>query len=100
MADGAAPLAESAVRAYRGLVGPGAATTPPQGDSVETLRQTGGSLALASMVDLAIFFAVLLVGFAYVWRRGDLDWVRAVPQGPGETAEAGGRGPAAGPQEN
>jgi NADH-quinone oxidoreductase subunit A len=35
-------------------------------------------LALFAMVDLGIFFAVLLVGFAYVWRRGDLDWVRAV----------------------
>jgi NADH-quinone oxidoreductase subunit A len=27
---------------------------------------------------MAGFFAVLLVGFAYVWSRGDLDWVRAV----------------------
>ena len=27
---------------------------------------------------MAIFFAILLVGFAYVWNRGDLDWVRAV----------------------
>jgi NADH-quinone oxidoreductase subunit A len=25
-----------------------------------------------------VFFAVLMVGFAYVWKRGDLDWVRAV----------------------
>ncbi len=30
------------------------------------------------MVDIAVFFAVLLVGFAYVWKRGDLDWVRAM----------------------
>jgi NADH-quinone oxidoreductase subunit A len=36
------------------------------------------ALAIAAMVDLAIFFGVLLVGFAYVWSRGDLDWVRAV----------------------
>jgi NADH-quinone oxidoreductase subunit A len=36
------------------------------------------NLALLSLVDIATFFAVLLVGFAYVWRRGDLDWVRAV----------------------
>jgi NADH-quinone oxidoreductase subunit A len=36
------------------------------------------TLALAAMIDLATFFAVILVGFAYVWRRGDLDWVRAV----------------------
>jgi NADH-quinone oxidoreductase subunit A len=27
--------------------------------------------------DLMTFFAILLVGFAYVWRRGDIDWVRA-----------------------
>jgi NADH-quinone oxidoreductase subunit A len=39
---------------------------------------TARTLALASMLDLGVFFAVLLVGFAYVWRLGDLDWVRAV----------------------
>lgn len=27
--------------------------------------------------DILIFFGVLMVGFAYVWRRGDIDWVRA-----------------------
>jgi len=35
-------------------------------------------LALSAMADLGLFFAVILVGFAYVWWRGDLDWVRAV----------------------
>jgi len=46
------------------------------------------SLALVAMADMAVFFAVLLAGFAYLWRRGDLDWVRAVkhPATPGETA--------------
>jgi NADH-quinone oxidoreductase subunit A len=29
--------------------------------------------------DLLVFFAVLMVGFAYLWRRGDIDWVRVVP---------------------
>ncbi len=28
--------------------------------------------------DIGVFFAVLLVGFAYVWRRGDLDWVAGI----------------------
>lgn len=28
-------------------------------------------------VDLLIFFAVLMMGFAYLWKRGDLDWVRS-----------------------
>lgn len=27
--------------------------------------------------DIIVFFGVLMVGFAYVWRRGDIDWVRA-----------------------
>ncbi len=35
-------------------------------------------LAWLTIVDIIAFFAVLLVGFAYVWKRGDLDWVRAV----------------------
>jgi NADH-quinone oxidoreductase subunit A len=28
--------------------------------------------------DLTVFFGVLLVGFAYLWKRGDLDWVRSM----------------------
>jgi NADH-quinone oxidoreductase subunit A len=39
-------------------------------------------LLLAAMADIALFFAILLVGFAYVWKRGDLDWVRAAATGP------------------
>ena len=35
-------------------------------------------LALAAAADLAAFFALILLGFAYVWRRGDLNWVRAI----------------------
>lgn len=44
----------------------------------ETIRSDARQLARLSMIDIGAFFAVLLVGFAYVWRRGDLDWVRAV----------------------
>ncbi len=47
-------------------------------------RAMADRLALAAMIDIAIFFAVLMVGFAYVWRRGDLDWVRAVRPIPSE----------------
>jgi NADH-quinone oxidoreductase subunit A len=43
-----------------------------------SLRETADRLALTSIADIAVFFGVLLVGFAYVWKRGDLDWVRAV----------------------
>jgi NADH-quinone oxidoreductase subunit A len=63
--------------------------SPSQGALAETAvvsPRSARTLAIASMVDLAIFFAVLLVGFAYVWSRGDLDWVRAVGH-PTATAE-------------
>lgn len=36
------------------------------------------SLAMTGLVDILVFFGVLLVAFAYVWKRGDLDWVRAI----------------------
>ena len=54
------------------------------GDDLTRAEQTIGEgarqLAWVTMVDIGAFFAVLLIGFAYVWRRGDLDWVRAVGQ--------------------
>lgn len=31
----------------------------------------------AALVDMLFFFGVLLVGFAYLWRFGYLDWVRS-----------------------
>lgn len=42
------------------------------------IEESARTLALLSLADIGVFFAVLMVGFAYVWRRGDLDWVRAV----------------------
>jgi len=35
-------------------------------------------LMAVSWLDVLVFFGVLLVGFAYVWKRGDIDWVRTV----------------------
>lgn len=42
--------------------------------------ETAFQLGVVGFFDVLIFFAVLLVGFAYVWKRGDLDWVRALVQ--------------------
>ena len=50
-------------------------------------KETALQLGFISVIDIAVFFAVLLVGFAYVWKRGDLDWVRAY-QMPGPVEEA------------
>jgi NADH-quinone oxidoreductase subunit A len=38
---------------------------------------TTAGLRAAALVDLLVFFGVLLVGFAYLWRFGYLDWVRS-----------------------
>ena len=59
-------------------------------DNEERIEAVDGSarrLALASLVDIAVFFGVLLVGFAYVWKQGDLDWVRALRRGALDTDE-------------
>ena len=44
------------------------------------------TLARLAFWDILVFFGVLLVGFAYVWKRGDLDWVRSTAA---ESAPAG-----------
>lgn len=46
------------------------ATTPPKPEAAR-------SLAWVAFADIMVFFGVLLVGFAYLWRRGDLEWVRS-----------------------
>ena len=41
----------------------------------QTITATG--LRQVALVDMLFFFGVLLVGFAYLWRFGYLDWVRS-----------------------
>ena len=55
--------------------------------AAEAVSHAGTLLARTAAVDMAAFFAILLMGFAYVWYRGDLDWVRAV-----SSQVAGGQG--------
>lgn len=69
----AAHAATAARLAELGLRDAGTATP----DSAE-LRHAATILARTSFADILVFFLVLLVGFAYVWKRGDLDWVRVV----------------------
>src|SRR5438874_2225260 len=45
----------------------------------EERRQATRQLSLA-FLEIVVFFGVLLVGFAYLWRRGDLHWVRALEE--------------------
>jgi NADH-quinone oxidoreductase subunit A len=45
--------------------------------AIQSDMATAGSLKWVAFVDILFFFGVLLVGFAYLWKRGDLDWVRS-----------------------
>ncbi len=63
--------------------------TDLSGIDPERVAETAQKLALTSFADICVFFAVLLVGFAYVWKRGDLDWVRTVASQRGEVVERG-----------
>jgi len=41
---------------------------------------TALTLGWTGFVDVLLFFGILVVGFAYVWKRGDLEWVRTLSQ--------------------
>src|SRR5438128_1892989 len=48
------------------------------GTEVELIQpEAAAKFAWLTFLDIFVFFFVLLVGFAYLWRRGDLDWVRS-----------------------
>lgn len=51
-----------------------------QGRTEERDRAGAQSYAWLALGDIAVFFAVLLVGFAYLWARGDIKWVRALDE--------------------
>ena len=40
--------------------------------------ETAHTLATLAFIDILVFFGVLLVGFVYLWKRGDLEWVRSM----------------------
>lgn len=50
----------------------------PAAKSTAIVRQGAWQLAMVTIVDIVAFFVILMIGFAYVWKRGDLDWVRHV----------------------
>jgi NADH-quinone oxidoreductase subunit A len=33
-----------------------------------------------AFIEMVIFLAILIVGYAYVWVKGDLDWDKPVPK--------------------
>ena len=51
--------------------------TVPVGGEL-AIAESAKTLSLITLIDIAVFFVVLMLGFFYVWKRGDLDWVKAV----------------------
>lgn len=71
-ADG--PAADALGAAMAGQLGDlGMAAGAAQAADVAAAAQM---LSWGLFADIFVFFAVLMVGFAYVWSRGDLNWVR------------------------
>ena len=42
---------------------------------INTVIAGSNTLSWIAFFDILVFFGVLLVGFAYVWKRGDINWV-------------------------
>src|SRR5262245_58121997 len=64
----------------------------------ERTRDAAENFGWVAFVDILVFFGVLLVGFAYLWRRGDLNWVRSTAaqhEPPPADTEESGRAPLA-----
>jgi NADH-quinone oxidoreductase subunit A len=78
LADQRLEPAERVALSERLLSQPASSLTAERAISAESALQLGW----IALFDVLFFFGVLLVGFAYVWKRGDLDWVRAVAYQP------------------
>lgn len=46
------------------------------------IRQTDGLWGWFSLVEMSLFVGILILGLAYAWSKGYLDWVRPRPQIP------------------
>jgi NADH-quinone oxidoreductase subunit A len=57
-------------------------------NDIEKNSSTARSLAVLAFGEIVVFFGVLLVGFAYLWRRGDLEWVRSLSERAGRKTDA------------
>jgi NADH-quinone oxidoreductase subunit A len=57
---------------------PAYAETPQERQERPFQRSDATVMAWIAFVDILVFFGFLLVGFAYLWKRGDLNWVKSV----------------------
>jgi len=83
---GANRLADDRVPATEKVVIQESLSGRPADPAVKPHEEAAKALAQLAFVDILIFFGVLLVGFAYLWKRGDLEWVRSMAGQPGAGA--------------
>lgn len=69
--DAAQKMAEAKAAAEKAAKG----APPPDVQPIEP--ETAQTWAWIAFFDILVFFGVLMVGFAYLWKRGDIDWVRS-----------------------
>ncbi|HEV8060198.1 MAG TPA: NADH-quinone oxidoreductase subunit A [Gemmataceae bacterium] len=96
----------------RDFAGMGDLSNVPEGSKQATIdkwkrafhanEDVGRQLMWVSLAEIVVFFGVLLVGFAYLWRRGDLEWVRSTlaerpASGSAPPPPSNGVGPVAAP---
>ena len=46
----------------------------------ELIRQTNGSWGIFALIEIFVFVGLLVIGLAYVWKNGMLDWVKSSPK--------------------
>jgi NADH-quinone oxidoreductase subunit A len=85
----ATQLADPRVTEARTMLTEKLLNVPPTQAVQPITSGTAFRLSVLSFFDILVFFGVLLVGFAYIWKRGDLNWVRAVTRRSTFPAEAG-----------
>lgn len=51
--------------------------TLPGAETVLPEPGLASAFAGFAFLEMVVFFSILLMGFAYLWRRGDLEWVRS-----------------------
>ena len=47
-------------------------------EASKTLQKGGQDLLWLATIEVLVFFSILLIAFAYEWKTGALDWVRAI----------------------
>lgn len=78
-ADGEVAVSGAVQGVYGELgVTPRVEPTEDPGEAEAALRAGARRLAVATFGAIMVFFLVLLIGFAYEWKTGAFDWVRAV----------------------